>query len=237
MRGRTTRGAGWELVANTLARRSTPADSFEIGDDSGGHRVHVPAGALFEDAVMLELADGPPETTRDLAPIGEAWRLEPAGMPLRRAVRVSFAWPGASPPVRAGIYRHGADGWTWIGGVYEPGAHRIEAETRYLGRFALFRDEVAPRVSLRAPPAHAQRFPYSRWALEASVMENGSGLDARASWFEVDGARVPTEWDPESGCLRWRPARPPARGLHRVRIVASDRAGNVERAQETWKER
>jgi hypothetical protein len=61
------------------------------------------------------------------------------------------------------------------------------------------------------------------------VIESESGLDPRASWLEVDGARVPTEWDPEAGRLRWRPVAPLAPGAHDAVIVASDRAGNEAR--------
>ena len=62
-------------------------------------------------------------------------------------------------------------------------------------------------------------------------MEQGSGIDARASWFEVDSVRVPTEWDPEAGRLRWRPGGPPVRGKHTVAVVAADRAGNETRTR------
>ena len=79
-----------------------------------------------------------------------------------------------------------------------------------------------------APPP-AKQPAYSRWAVEATVVERGSGVDARASWLEVNGARVPTEWDPEAGRLRWRPATPPAHGRYEVTIVVADRSGNETR--------
>ena len=107
----------------------------------------------------------------------------------------------------------------------------VTAETGRLGTFALFRDTTAPRVALQRAPKSAATKPYSRWALEAAVTEEGSGVDARGSWLEVDGARVPTEWDPEAGRLRWRPARPPRRGAHQVLVVAADRAGNVAKTR------
>jgi hypothetical protein len=66
------------------------------------------------------------------------------------------------------------------------------------------------------------------------VEEEGSGLAARASWLEVDGRRVPTEWDPEAGKLRWRPEDAVAPGPRRVLIVAADRAGNVARVEATF---
>ncbi|TMQ50182.1 MAG: hypothetical protein E6K72_11670 [Candidatus Eisenbacteria bacterium] len=73
-----------------------------------------------------------------------------------------------------------------------------------------------------------------RWQLEAVLTDAGSGVDPRASAFEVDGARVPSEWDAEENTLRWRPRVPPAPGTHRFTVVAADRAGNVARSSGTF---
>jgi hypothetical protein len=101
-----------------------------------------------------------------------------------------------------------------------------DADSRYLGEFALFADTLAPRVTIHTPPRVAPKTPYPRWQLEAAIVENGSGLDGRASYFTVDGARVPVEWDSEADVLRWRPHRTPAKGSHKLSVVATDRAGN-----------
>jgi hypothetical protein len=105
----------------------------------------------------------------------------------------------------------------------------LAASSRQLGAFALFRDDVAPRIARSEAARESGAEPYSRWALEAVVEEEGSGVDARASWFEVDGRRVATEWDPEAGRLRWRPAQRPSAAPRQVLVVAADRAGNVTR--------
>ena len=106
----------------------------------------------------------------------------------------------------------------------------LEADSRRLGTFALYADTLAPRVTTLAPARSATPSPYSRWALEARLAEEGSGVDARASGFEVDGARVPSEWDAEERTLRWRPRVPPAPGTHTFTVVAVDRAGNTARS-------
>ena len=62
------------------------------------------------------------------------------------------------------------------------------------------------------------------------MSEDGSGLDPRASYFEVDGVRMPSEWDAENRTLRWRPRVPPAAGTHRFTVTATDHAGNVGRS-------
>ena len=77
-----------------------------------------------------------------------------------------------------------------------------------------------------APPRRAPSGPYSRWALVALAGESGSGVDAKASGFVVDGVRVPTEWDGDVRVLRWRPLAPPAPGRHAHELRVVDRAGN-----------
>ena len=82
-----------------------------------------------------------------------------------------------------------------------------------------------------AAPRRAPAGPYPRWALEAQLVEQGSGVDPRATSFVVDGRRVPSEWDAVVATLRWRPLRTPARGRHVVTVVATDRAGNVRKTR------
>jgi len=61
------------------------------------------------------------------------------------------------------------------------------------------------------------------------VIEEGSGVDGRESFFRVDGRRVPCEWDEPRDLLVWRPLAPPPAGTHRYELELRDRAGNVRR--------
>ncbi len=158
----------------------------------------------------------------------------PVNLRLRRPMRLE--WGRGKPPAsNVGLYMDDGDGWGWVTSPLDSALERRVGETRHLGRFALFADTLAPRVTLRAAPKRLPGAPYSRWAIEASVVEGGSGVDRRASWFEVDGRRMPAEWDDESGVLRWRPLRPPGPGTHRVVAVVRDRAGNERRAAGSFK--
>ncbi len=226
---------GWSEPAADGARRwrgmgqawhVLPEQTIELREHAGGRTLNVPAGALFEDATLVAFVV-PVERAGELEPLGDAWRVEPERLPLQRSVLVSApAAPGASRR-GVGLYRRSEGAWQWIGGGGDSTARTLSATTRQLGAFALFRDTRAPRVPRWEAVRDSAALPYSRWALEATIDEAGSGLSARDSWIEVDGRRVPTEWDPEAGCLRWRPANAPPPGDHRVRIVAADRAGNV----------
>jgi hypothetical protein len=212
------------------ARRERSGTGFELADTRRTLRVGFAPGALFEDAIVLAYAQ-PRGRASGLVALGEPWQVEPSRHPLRVPARVWLAAPKSASLDRVGVYRLDSGGWTWIGADRDSVARTVSGNSWKLGRFALFRDTVGPRVALLRPPARTVGRPYSRWAVEAKVMENGSGIDTRASWFEVDGRRVPTEWDPEAGRLRWRPARPPKRGKHSVLIVATDRSGNRTRTR------
>ena len=152
----------------------------------------------------------------------------PANLRLRRPMRLE--WGRRNAPARnVGLYLDDGDGWSWVASPLDSTLGFRVGETRHLGRFALFADTLAPRVTPRPAPRAASGGPYSRWALEARVAEDGSGVDRRGSWFEVDGRRKPAEWDDEAGILRWRPLRPPRSGAHRYVAIVRDRAGNERR--------
>lgn len=220
---------GGSVAAVRLGR----TDSLVLSD--AGRVLTIPAGALFEDGLLFATRRVSIGSSNGMTALTSSWRVEPSTLPMRWPARVQLAVPPGVALDHVGLCRGGADGWSWLGGVRDSVSRTVTADTRALGAFQLFRDTAPPRVTLGKPPARAVRKPYSRWALEASVQEEGSGLNARASWFEVDGARVPTEWDPEVGRLRWRPAVPPRPGKHQVVVIATDRAGNPSRTEGTFR--
>jgi hypothetical protein len=233
IRGRDAKGRPWsQRFAGRVAR-----------DDDGRWSFSTPQpfdwwmdpDVIFEPAVLAESEAGKPRGTAELAPIGGSWRLEPETLALRGPVHVSVELPAGAPGERVLIYRSEGSGWTSVGGTLETSSsRRIEAGTLGLGRFALFADTLAPRVTHLTPRTASRRGGYSRWALEARVREDGSGVDPARSHFVVDGRRVPTEWDAEANRLRWRPLRRPAAGRHVYEVVATDAAGNERRTRGTF---
>lgn len=189
--------------------------------------------AVYEPVLLLQAPAGAPPGTSELVPLGDAWSLGPQDLALRDDVELRLALPEGGEARRVDVYRDAGRGWTSMGATYDVAGRYFETGTRTLGTFALMADTLAPRIVRRTPYAGARR-PYSRWALEAIVHENGSGVDRRASWFEVDGVRVPTEYDAERRRLRWRPLERPAAGRHAYEVQATDAAGNVRQERGTF---
>lgn len=191
----------------------------------------IPADALFEAESLFAATTPAPEAAPGLIPVGNLGEIGPATTPLRRAVTLHVPGLESRHGDRLGLYREGSDGWELIGWTARADGAGWDAETRRLGRFALFADTLAPRIAPRpAPRTIPAGGPYSTWAIEAELTDSGSGVLARGCHYLVDGRREAAEWDSEASVLRWRPRRPPAAGRHRATIEAADRAGNVRRA-------
>jgi murein DD-endopeptidase MepM/ murein hydrolase activator NlpD len=190
---------------------------------------------VFEPGVVVARAAGRTSAPgQGLVARSEAFTLEPSVWPLRRGATVTMEL--AEPPDSAtDLYRRGSDGsWSALGARWDAATRSLRATTSSFGTFGVLRDDVAPRVTVLAPPRVPPAAPYPRWELAARVVEEGSGVDVASSWLEVDGARVPSEWDPERSELRWRPLAPPEPGTHAVTVRVADRAGHVGRASASF---
>jgi murein DD-endopeptidase MepM/ murein hydrolase activator NlpD len=233
VRGRDASGLAWREQAPVLAfaEGGRAATEGEAAGGTAGFRWSLPREARFEPGAIAQDSHPAPQTApRELAFAGVGGRLEPEALALRRPVHVVRPLAGVRDSARVGLYRHDPDGWSCLTARPAPGAAVLEADSRRLGTFALFADTLAPRITPLATARAAASGSYSRWALEARLAEEGSGVDTRATAFEVDGARVPSEWDAEERTLRWRPRVPPAAGRHSFTVVAADRAGNTARS-------
>jgi hypothetical protein len=203
-------------------------------DSVAGFRWEIPRDGLFEPAVFVAETRPHFQGTGELVPVSPVYALHPDDLPLRAPLIVRLDSPAKRLPDRLGLYRDSGDGWEFVRSRYDSTARRVEGESRRLGRFALFRDVRAPHITRQSPPRQASDGPYRRWALEARLADHGSGIDARASYFEIDGRRAASEWDDDQNTLRWRPVRSPARGRHAYRVIAADRAGNIARSSGTF---
>ncbi|MGH7742767.1 MAG: hypothetical protein ACRENS_12190, partial [Candidatus Eiseniibacteriota bacterium] len=171
----------------------------------------------------------------DLAPAGRGLRLAPRWMALRQPIEFRARVPQAAAGKRLGLYVRGSGDWELLSTERDSSGAWWIAHPTHLGDFSFFEDRVAPRITALSPPhLRGSAALYSRWALEARLAEQGSGVSARASGFMVDGRKRPTEWDAVDRKLRWKPRTPPAAGTHHYVVVAVDRAGNERRVSGTF---
>ncbi len=234
--GRASGGATWRSAEAVVPLVLAPERETATPASLEPFRWRLPVRGVFESAVAFARPGAPARPAAGLGPVGLEYEVGPVSLAVRKPAGVSLDLPPGADLRGIGLYfENGASGWRWITTRVDSAARRVEGATRGLGRFALFADRVPPRIVPRNVPRRAGRSaPYGRWALEARVVERGSGVDPRASGFTVDGRRVPSEFDLDLSTLRWRPRVAPGRGVHRYEVVATDRAGNVSRATGTF---
>jgi hypothetical protein len=230
--GMDANGVAWSDTATvwTVVR---PGESAALPAVAGAPWT---AASQFEPGPVAIAEDTDPlELPAELTPVQPAFDVLPAGTPLRTAWRFASATlAGTLAAPRVAFYHVGREGWEWCGAIPDSVHHRIAAESRLLGRFAVCEDTQAPRITLRRTPRLASKGPYSAWALVAALVDEGSGVNVKATHFIVDGRARPSEWDGVRSELRWRPLHAPKRGPHHFTVIAVDRAGNVGRASGTF---
>ncbi len=225
IKGRLADGkAWWHRGAWSLWATGTP---FVIKHDEWAWTSLPPEQVLENDVVMTRLTP-----IGGLAPgavgVRAAFEIQPAAMPVRRPVTLWLRLPVGMARDRLGMFRRDGEGdrWEWADGVLDTVGNAFHAEATRFGQFAVVRDDAAPEVTLLPTRSRGSAGPYSRWAVEARVLDGTSGVAGRQCTIRIDGRLVPAEWDAESKVLRWRPLQPPSKGRHEVVVEAVDRVGN-----------
>jgi hypothetical protein len=188
----------------------------------------VDADAAYESGIAVVRSTTIEGLPPGAAGIRAAADVQPCSMPLKKAVTFTMVLPPGLAPEKVGLCRRddGLGEWEWNDATWDGGSRTFRTNTTRLGQFALVRDTAPPEVTALPAPAGPRGGPYSTWALTARAHDRLSGIDTRASAFVVDGARVPTEFDPDAQVLRWRPRSAPKSGRHTWRLDVSDHAGN-----------
>jgi hypothetical protein len=227
--GENAAGRPWRRSSPYALLHTDPSRRWQLSDEPDIAWV-LDRSARFElGPIIQRWLNRPPAPPPELVSRSGALELMPRTLPLRKPLHIELGKQAAARP-RIGLYSDDGSGWSWLGTKLDSTLGRRVGETRHLGRFALFEDTLAPRIAMRRVPPRAGPGPYPHWALEARLTDDGSGVDARVSRFEVDGRPVPSEWDSEEGVLRWRPQHAPGQGAYRFEVVAVDRVGNTRRA-------
>jgi hypothetical protein len=212
-------------------------------------RVELKTGAFFEDAYLFaeSLPGTAPALPAGLTPRSPRFRIEPSTLPLDQGF-----WLGLEPTPDAegggtegvSLYRFDGDDWSYVGSEHRSaeGESWIGADVKRLSQFALARDTVAPTVEWVSPAMAITAISSAgtgsapggtRPLLRARVKDAGAGFREDDLTFLIDGRPVPSEWDPDTGDLRYTPRQPLAPGRHVLIAQAKDRAGLVTRRERT----
>ena len=165
------------------------------------------------------------------------FRIEPSTLPLDQGF-----WLGLEPtpdPEGGGtkavsLYRFDGDDWSYVGSELDrgEGCSWIGGDVKRLSRFALAHDTAPPVVEWLSPAAAITAISSAgtspgagaRPLLRVRVRDDGAGFREDDLTFLIDGRPVPSEWDPDTGDLRYTPRQPLAPGRHVL-----DRAGEGSR--------
>ena len=183
---------------------------------------HAVFSPIFVSVDSLAAAHASPA----LMPASPILTLGPADWPLRRAAHVEVQVAGTALP-HGDLYMAREAAWNPARSETAhaaAGGKTLAGAALNLGRIAVFQDVSPPHVGLARAVRLRTPAP-NHWALQCAIAERGSGLDLDATYFSVDGRRMPSEWDAEHGVLRWRPLHAPAAGSHEYEVRAKDRAG------------
>lgn len=194
-----------------------------------GYRIDMPAGARFFPGPLAARRVSPAGLPAGLLPAGAAVEILPEGEALDARATLSFDSEAPAADARSlGIFRLDpvTTRWSFEGDSVESGGREISVPFRRHGQFALLRDDAAPSV-VAVRPRDGARQVGRRVELWAQVDEVGKGLGPDGVAFVLDGILIESEFDPDRGTAR--PFKPPvlAPGRHHLRVVATDRAGNV----------
>jgi len=194
-----------------------------------GFRIDMPAGARFYPGPLAArtapAADLPPGLTSG----GAAVDVLPEGEALNERAVLSFdLGAGTSDARDLGIFRFDpvTQEWSFEGDALEEGGRAIALPFRRHGRFALLRDTAAPVVVSVRPRPDARQVG-RRPEILAQIEEIGKGLGPDGVSFVLDGAPLESEFDPDRRTARPFAAPVLQPGWHHLRVVATDRAGNV----------
>jgi peptidase M23-like protein len=193
-----------------------------------GFSLLLPEKARFFAGPLALRTERTPGTEK-LPSQSDAIEILPEGEALDDRATLSFdLTPGAVPPESLGIYRWDPfrNRWSYEGGNLEEGGTRLSLPFRRYGRFALLQD-ASPPVLLEVRPPGGSRSTNRRPALVARVEDEGKGLNYDGVTFELDGAKLESEFDPDRGQAKVLDPPRLGPGTHHLRVVAVDLAGNA----------
>jgi hypothetical protein len=224
------RDRGSAVTLAVLPARKGSAARCSLGDE--GAVLSVGADCLYADS-FLYLARWEGDARRalpegsGLAVETHAVRLGPMSAAFKRpvAIRFSLSRPASG---KEAVFRFDAREGAWSARPTAARGDALEASVREPGIYAVLSDTLAPAVGapqVRSRKSHATL--KSVREIVVSIADGGSGIDSDATAVYVDGKKQIGRWDGFSQKVFVLMTGQNIIGVHDVKIVASDRVGNV----------
>ncbi len=194
-----------------------PTVGRTIVSDDGEFSVTFPPHSLYAPLVCwIEKEDS-------------GYTVHPTETVLAKPVFVRFKAQNASAANRLGLFFSDGGGYGLVQSKAEEDAYDARIG-RYLGSFALLRDEVPPTIShLRASSRGGNV------VITFRLTDNLSGIDSERFTILLNGEFLPVEYDPETKRVSYEGTHRLRKGLHALQIAIADRMGNEVKVTRTLK--
>ncbi len=217
-----------DVVFPGLTARANQSGSAASADSAA--IVHFPERVLREDTIVVIRPHASMPYADELRLIGTLYEIDTGSVPLAGEYDITMRQPAdfAEDPDHVGVFVHSGEGFRYIGGANARGA--FVGSTQRPRPFGLFEDRRPPAI---ARPRFTRKS--GRWRVELTVRDRGAGIDCDDLSVSLDGVRLLTEYDGETGEVVALLDEPPAPGERAVRVTARDRLGNRSERTDTLK--
>lgn len=217
-----------DVVFPGLTARANQSGSAVSADSAA--IIHFPERVLREDTIAMLRPHAAMAYADELRLIGTLYEIDTGSVPLAGEYEITMRQPAdfAGDRDHVGVFVHGGEGFRYIGGANARGA--FVGSTQRPRPFGLFEDRRPPAI---ARPRFTRKS--GRWRVELTVRDRGAGIDCDDLTVSLDGVRLLTEYDGETGEVVALLDGPPASGQRAVRVTARDRLGNRSERTDTLK--
>jgi hypothetical protein len=156
------------------------------------------------------------------------YTVHPTETVLAKPVFVRFKSQNASSANKLGLFFSDGGGYGLLQSEVEEDAYDARIG-RYLGSFALLRDEIPPTISHLRATARGGKV-----AIAFRLTDNLSGIDSERFTVLLNEEFLPVEYDPETKRVSYEGTHRLRKGRHTLRIAIADRMGNERRLSKTF---
>jgi hypothetical protein len=192
----------------------------------GQAKVEFPPQAVYQDINVTIEALERSETRHKL--VGRAYSFGPAVIPFDKRAKISLSYPEQGcEPSKLGLYELvGERSYRFLGHELDSLERSVEAQVRYLSRYALLEDTLPPKIN-GLSIAEGMRVKANRPKITATLRDDLSGfVSDEQVVVEIDGEWMIPEYDPDKQILIVQPLSPLSADKHLLTIWVRDRAGN-----------